>query len=162
MKKQELLNLRNLAGLVGDFIRYWGFRRIHGQIWVVIYLSDKPLSGVEIVQVLQVSKALVSPALKELEAEGLILPSESENAKTKRYRAEDDVEKIIKGVLKRREQPLIGKISKSFAKLSREATAQSAWSAERLEKMGGMIKTAQLTLNLLLDTEEFLEASLTS
>jgi DNA-binding transcriptional regulator GbsR (MarR family) len=98
MKKQELINLQRLSAAIGLFIRYWGFRKIHGEIWSVVYLSPKALSGVEIGKTLKVSKALVSRALKELEAEGLIFQTESENSKTKRYAAEEDVAKIIQGV----------------------------------------------------------------
>lgn len=154
MTKQSLIKLRNLAGFVGDFIRYWGFRRIHGQIWTVIYLSQKPLSGVEIVKLLSVSKALVSPALKELESEGLILQIESENSKTKRYQAEENVEKIIHDVLNRRERPMMREISNSFAVLA--AKGDAAFRPQRIENMEKMIQTAQMSLNLLLDSPPLL------
>ena len=113
MTKQEkstVTALREMAELVGNFIRYWGFRKIHGEIWTIVYLSGVPLSGVELVEILDVSKALVSPALKELEAEGLITQTESENSKTKRYVAQDDVFSVIRKVLNRREKPMIEKI----------------------------------------------------
>ena len=150
MKKQELLALKQLATGIGSFIRYWGFRNIHGEIWTTIYLSKEPLSGIEICTLLNVSKALVSPALKELEAEGLIRQTVSENSKTKRYQAEEDVNKVIHGVLKRREKPMIEKIQQSYSELGQAVSDKSVLNSERLQKMGAMIQIAEIGLSTLL------------
>ena len=116
MKKQTEKHLAALSGAVGDFIRYWGFRRIHGEIWTQIYLSKDPLSGVELTQRLGVSKALVSPALKELEDYKLILVRKEDN-KTKRYFANPDVFDVIKDILQKREMQLIEKALSYFGKI---------------------------------------------
>jgi DNA-binding transcriptional regulator GbsR (MarR family) len=153
MKKQELLKLQELSTLIGHFIRYWGFRNIHGQVWSVVYLAKVPMSGIEIGKLLKVSKALMSPALKELEAEGLIRKTTSENSKTKRYVAEDDVVKIIHGVLNRREKPMIDKIQKSYHQLSQQVSVSESLNSERLQSMGLMIQLAQMGLGTLLETD---------
>ena len=154
MGKQELLILQKLSVGIGQFIRYWGFRKIHGEIWTAAYLSAKPMSGIEIGKLLKVSKALVSPALKELEAEGLILQTQSENSKTKRYVAEDNVAKIIQGVLKRREIPMIEKIQQSHSELSEKSANNESINVERLQKMGMMIQMAKFGLGTLLETNQ--------
>jgi DNA-binding transcriptional regulator GbsR (MarR family) len=154
MEKQELLRLQKLAVGIGQFIRYWGFRKIHGEIWALIYLSPAPLSGIEIGKILKVSKALISPALKELAAEGLILQTKSENSKTKRYIAEEDVAKIIQGVLKRREIPMIEKIQQQYNDLLGVSPNKEFVKRERLEKMGTMIQTAQMGLSTMLNLEQ--------
>jgi len=41
---------KRLADSVGDFIRYWGFKEVHGRIWVHIYLSDNPITAKELTQ----------------------------------------------------------------------------------------------------------------
>lgn len=152
MKKKDLLKLQKLSASIGHFIRYWGFRKIHGEIWAVVYLSLKPLSGIEIGKTLKVSKALVSPALKELEAEGLIIQTESENSKTKRYIAEDNVEKIIRGVLKRREVPMINKIHKQHHELLLQSEVKEILNLERLQKMGMLIQMAQIGLGTFVES----------
>lgn len=154
MKKQDLLKVRKLAQNIGHFIRYWGFRQIHGEIWALVYLSEKPLSGIEIGQYLKVSKALVSPALKELEAEGLIRRAPSENSKTKRYEAEEDVIQIIHAVLKRREWPMMEQIHQSYEDVKKSLPQDAAIQADRLEKMGMMIQMGQLGLMTLLNINE--------
>ena len=153
MKQKQSRSLLQLSTFIGQFIRYWGFRKIHGEIWSVVYLSKTPLSGVELGRILKVSKALISPALKELEAEGLIRPADSENSKTKRYQAEEDVTKIIQGVLKRREKPLIENIQKCHKQLSQESDVGESLNLKRLVKMGDMIQMAQLGLSTLFESE---------
>jgi DNA-binding transcriptional regulator GbsR (MarR family) len=153
MEKQELLRLQKLAAGIGQFIRYWGFRKIHGEIWAVVYLHKVPMSGIEIGKLLKVSKALVSPAIKELEEEGLIRQTKSENSKTKRYEAEEDVSKIIHGVLRRREKPMIDKIQQSHLQLSQKNSKIESINIERLESMGQMIQMAQFGLGRLLELD---------
>jgi DNA-binding transcriptional regulator GbsR (MarR family) len=155
MKKQELTKIRQLAKGIGQFIRYWGFRNIHGEIWALVYLSKEPLSGIELSQILKVSKALVSPALKELEAEGLIQQSASENAKTKRYVAQEDVASIIQGVLKRREFQMLAKVNKSYEHLRTQARVGDGLDTDRLQSLGLMIQMAQLGLASLIDSKNF-------
>jgi len=133
-------NLHNLAVTVGDFIRYWGFRRIHGEIWTCIYLSQAPLSGIELAKLLKVSKALISPALKELEDYALIQRVVSEDSKTKRYTANPDVFGVIQQVLLGREMLLLKKARAQFDHLYRGDT--TGLDASRMEELGSMIGAA--------------------
>lgn len=147
-----------MAELVGDFIRYWGFRKIHGEIWTIVYLSRESLSGADLVEILDVSKALVSPALKELEAEGLIFQTDSENSKTKRYVAEDDVLRVIKKVLDRREKPMIEKILGAQVRLEKDVLGLRPGlgpivNEERFRKLRRMTEVAQMSLQMISDSE---------
>lgn len=153
MKKQELLKIHQLSTLIGQFIRYWGFRNIHGEVWTVVYLSQQPLSGIEIGKLLKVSKALISPALKELETEGLIRQTKSENSKTKRYEAEDNLTEIIHGVLKRREKLMLDKIQKSHSGLVELGNNCESINQERLQTIGHMIQMAQFGLHTILQID---------
>ena len=148
-KKQTDLALRRLAKQVGRFIRYWGFRQIHGEIWTVVYLSQQPRSGVEIGRVLGVSKALISPALKQLKREGLLQSVDSLNGREKRYQAIDDVEAVIRGVLRRREHPLLEGIYQSFVGV--EARPGNDLNSQRAERLGAMVRAARDTLGVLLE-----------
>lgn len=139
MKKQTEKHLAALSEAVGNFIRYWGFRRIHGEIWTQIYLNAAPLSGVELTERLGVSKALVSPALKELELHKLIVVK-NEDGKTKRYVANPDVFQVIRDVLMNREIKLIEKALLQFGKV--EATEDAALDPQRLKNLGQMISVA--------------------
>lgn len=155
MEEQAFNNLseaRELARSVGEFIRYWGFRNIHGEIWAMVYLAETPPSGKELTELLDVSKALVSPALQELLDEGLIAQAESENSKTKRYEAVEDVITVIRSVLNRRERPMMDRIIESHGKLKKRAP--HGFNSRRLKKMGSMINTAHLGLAFLSEPSE--------
>ena len=155
MEQQQIEELRKaqpLAQSVGEFIRYWGFRNIHGEIWAMVYLSESPLSGKDLTDILDVSKALVSPALHELVEEGLITATESENSKTKRYEAVEDVMTIIKDVLNRRERPMMDRITQSHAEL--KSGSKKELNPERLLKMGKMIQSAEMALLFLSEPGE--------
>jgi DNA-binding transcriptional regulator GbsR (MarR family) len=155
MNKQESQKLRQLALVVGDFIRYWGFRKIHGEIWTVVFLSQKPLSGVEIERLLDVSKALVSPAIQELVHEGLIRPAASENSKTKRYEAVENVAQVIRGVLRRREQPMLAEAAEKHTALLEVTDGDEALNTKRLEVLGTMIQSANFSLLALINEDDF-------
>ena len=162
MKKQssrhsaalEEKKLRALSDSVGDFIRYWGFRRIHGQIWAQVYLSRRSLSGAELTERLGVSKALVSPALKELESHGLI-QTVLDGQKTKRYRAEPDAFKVIKDVLCRRESRMIGQALENFRALQEVHLAagpeKSLLAGDRVKELSVMVELAQFLLSFLIE-----------
>lgn len=144
VKKKEDEALRGLSLAVGDFIRYWGFRRIHGQIWTQIYLSSVPLCGADLTRKLNVSKALVSPALSELEAFGLIKQTDGD-LKTKFYLAQPDVFGVIRKILESREQVLIRKALEQFQKVDR---ARESLDPERLASLERMMSSAQAALHL--------------
>lgn len=154
MNKQQLIKLRRLASLVGDFIRYWGFRRIHGQIWTVIYLSRQELSGAELGEILKVSKALISPALKELVKEGLIFQVDSQDAKTKRYGAVEDIENVIRRVLDRREKPMVTQIELAFADLQKTSNSKD-FNPNHIQVMQSMVSYARMGLELIVNSEDF-------
>lgn len=149
--------LRQLSSSVGDFIRYWGFRRIHGQIWTQLYLSARPVSGADLSRRLKVSKALISSALGELLAYDLILAQDLDG-KTKLYRAHPDVFKVIKKILKDREAQLIKNAQDHFNALeqivAKQPDDQSDLSSKRMQKLGEMISAAALGVDILIMDQE--------
>lgn len=155
-KETEVL-LRQLSASVGDFIRYWGFRRIHGQIWTQLYLSARPVSGADLSRRLKVSKALISSALGELLAYELILAQDLDG-KTKLYRAHPDVFKVIKKILQEREAQLIKNAQDHFNALekivAKEPLDQSDVSTKRMQKLGEMISAAALGVDILIMDQE--------
>lgn len=151
--------LRALSLSIGDFIRYWGFRRIHGALWAQLFLSREPLSGTELARRLKVSKALVSPALGELEAHKLIRQSKAPNDKTILYEAVSDVNSVIKHVLKTRERPLLAEVDRRFESVSRSKKKPETLSTERLDELQAMIRAANLMLELMLGEDDLMNLS---
>jgi DNA-binding transcriptional regulator GbsR (MarR family) len=149
--EHELDAIRSFAASVGDFIRYWGFRRVHGQIWSVLYLSRVALSGADLTRLLGVSKALVSPALAELEKLGLLARSGGDS-KTKTFVAVEDVYAVIAGVLRTRETQLIEAAAEAVERL-RTATDKGGTgrvNRQRLEQVAAMVDAGRSGLALIL------------
>lgn len=147
--------VRDLALSVGDFIRYWGFRRVHGAIWAQLFLSRRPMSCTELAEHLNFTKALISPALAELEQWGLIELAEAPDSRTILYRAVADVDSVIKRVLREREVVLIKAISQNY-KLTKRQMGEDV-DPERLEELGAMIGAASAMLQILLGVEPVVE-----
>jgi len=138
--------LKRLAGAVGDFIRYWGFRRIHGQVWTQVYLSATPLSGADLTRTLGVSKALVSPALKELEFYDLIRRAAGGDEKTKRYEANPDVFSVIQKVLREREQKLLARAAQGVEAAQKACANSPAVNPQRLQQLAEMVASANIAI----------------
>ncbi len=140
---------RKLSASVGDFIRYWGFRRIHGEIWTQLFLSAEGLSGTQLARRLDVSKALVSPALSELETHGLIR-LEKVAGRDRIYTANEDVFSVVRKVLLSREVKMLEEAQKHFRDLvrHREDFPSAHIRGSRVEKVGELFDYASLLLKV--------------
>ena len=98
----------DVCDAIGDFIEYWGFKRIHGRVWALVALSAKPLPQVEIAQELGVSRSLVSGVVAELVDRGLLRPTEAK--RNTPYTAMTDFWPTVAAVLRSREWLLLEKV----------------------------------------------------
>ncbi|MBX9767093.1 MAG: hypothetical protein K2X47_07475, partial [Bdellovibrionales bacterium] len=143
--------LRRLSLSVGDFIRYWGFRRIHGAIWTQLYLSSVPLSCADLTDRLGLSKALISPALGELCKYGLISDAPAPNEKTKVYLATENITDVVQRVLKNREAKMLKRIVSDFSSFELTDASSADLNPTRIKALGEMIASAYLILESILD-----------
>lgn len=158
-KKTET-HLQKLSLSIGNFIRYWGFRRIHGAIWTQLYLSKTPLSCTDLTQNLGLSKALISPALDELCRYKLIHETPSPNDKTKLYQATDNINEVIRHVLKTREAKILKEISHDFNLFNKTESQSENINQERVQSLNEMIHSANLMLEIILAQNDFLNLPL--
>src|SRR5262249_7905440 len=139
-----------LANEIGEFICYWGFKRIHGRIWTHIYLSRVPLDAAALRKKLRVSKALMSLSLNDLLAYEVILESGKSLRGTQTYVANPQILDIILNVLRAREKKLINKIEeqyKAISSLKADSIGAEGVNPNRIESLGEMIQLAQHTLD---------------
>lgn len=138
--------LDDLADEVGQFMEYWGFKKIHGIIWLHLFLSHEPLDAGELIKRIGISKASVSVTLKELTEFGVILEAGKGPKGTRTYRAVEDVVQPILKTIRRRERRMIGRIQASFDQLrslSLEQHSGFGINASRMEMLGEMIHLAK-------------------
>lgn len=153
MKKDEWKNLPELeefASQVGSFMEYWGFKKVHGQIWCHMYLSSEPLDASELMKRLDISKALVSISLKELLDFEVIEEAGKSPRGTRLYKAREDLRATILDTLRRRERKMMSRIMGAFTLLEKLDEAElEAHRIEqrRLEFLGMMIRMVDMSLD---------------
>lgn len=146
--------LEDLANEVGDFICYWGFKKIHGRLWTHIYLSNEPLDAGQLMQRLRVSKALISLSLNDLLRYDVIVEAGKSSRGTQTYLPNPDVLEVILNVLRRRERKMLAKAETSHRMLSSigpDRMTAGCVHVERLEALGRMINQAQNAMSSLLE-----------
>jgi DNA-binding transcriptional regulator GbsR (MarR family) len=74
----------------------WGVNRTVGQIYALLYLSDRPLNAEEIVEALGVSRSNVSMGLKELDSWRLVRKRHLPTDRRDHFETPDDVWEILR------------------------------------------------------------------
>ena len=160
LKKGEQLapEVMQLAHAVGQFIEYWGFKSIHGRIWTLLYLSQDPLSAVELSRRLGVSKTLMSFSIAELLEYEVIEPVGKGVKRTLFFRANPQITTVILNVLRRRERPMMSEIESAFLRLQDAPGASSAAlqvDQLQLDRLGEWIHAGKSALDhLVLKSDE--------
>lgn len=138
--------LEELSERIGEFIHYWGFKRIHGKIWCHLYLSKHPLDASELIRRVGVSKALVSISLRELLEHDVIAEAGKSHSGTQLYRAMPNLTAVIVQVLKQRERRMLARIQAACLAVKAGPGIES----QRLSQLGAMIEDAAAALDAIL------------
>ncbi|MEC7278254.1 MAG: hypothetical protein VXV96_18170 [Bdellovibrionota bacterium] len=147
-KEQLVRDVDALCESVGEFIRYWGFKKIHGKIWCHLFLSTQPLDATELIERTEVSKACMSQSLAEL-LDYQVIEVLDDSKKKKQYIPNRNILTVITGVLRKREQNILCSIHSQFRAVenfNEEQLELVGVDKKRLEKLGGMIKFAEKLL----------------
>ncbi len=144
-----LPEMQELAEQIGEFIHYWGFKRIHGKIWTHLFLAERPLDAADLVRQMKISKALVSISLREL-MEYEVIEEVGKSARgTHLYRPNPDILKVILAVLRSREKRMLTRIQAAAEALERTAThdrQDNELSDKALGQLGALVTKAQMGL----------------
>jgi DNA-binding transcriptional regulator GbsR (MarR family) len=156
LKKNNIPNeLEALANQVGSFIEYWGFKKIHGQIWTHIWLAKSPIDATTLVKRLNVSKALVSLAIKDLMLYEVVRVVGQGDRRKILLEANPDIQTVIANVLKNRETKMLESINTQFEKtnaLSEQIKNEINLDDGKFQAMQIMIQMAQFALGSLIET----------
>ena len=58
-RSEERALLHEVADAVGALMEFWGFKRIMGRVWTLLYLRDEPLSMADLCEQLEISTGAV-------------------------------------------------------------------------------------------------------
>lgn len=147
---------------MGRITAFWGFSKIMGQLYGLLYLSPKPLTLDEMAESLSISKGNVSINIRALERWNMVRQVWIKGDRKDFYEAETDFWKIIRGVLKEREKKefdqalgSIGGLRKRGEEIHKKAkTAETAFTVERLKKLEDFISTMDQLVGMMLTLED--------
>ena len=148
--------LLELADQVGRFMEYWGFKKIHGLLWVHIYLAKEPLDATTLVKRLKVSKALVSLASRDLLKYNVIRVVGQGDRGRIFFESNPDLIQVISSVLRMRERKILAQIGSSHKNLQKAKAAHPECEnldSDKIQKLGEMIQNAEDTLDALINSD---------
>ena len=143
----ELEKVRdNFIETIGQLSTSLGLSQVVGQLYAILYLSNKPLSLDDMVEILGISKGNVSVNIRELERWGAARRVWVKGSRRDHYESESDVLKVVlnhlkEGIERRMNNTMdaIGKmltvLEESKKGLSRAETRTAIIYAERLNKI---------------------------
>lgn len=101
----------NLPPVIQTFVMHfgemgsrWGINRTVGQIYALLYISEKPLNAEEIVEALNFSRSNVSMGLKELDSWRLIIMKHMPNDRREYFTTPDDIWQIVRTLVEERKK----------------------------------------------------------
>ena len=147
---------------MGRITSFWGFSKIMGQLYGLLYLSPRPLMLDEMAENLSVSKGNVSINIRALERWSMVRQVWIKGDRKDFYEAETDFWKIIRGVLKEREKKefdqalgSIGGLRKRGEEIHKKTkSTETAFAVERLKKLEDFISTMDQLVGMLLTLED--------
>lgn len=147
---------------MGKITAFWGFSKIMGQLYGLLYLSPKSLTLDEMAESLSISKGNVSINIRALERWNMVRQVWIKGDRKDFYEAETDFWKIIRGVLKEREKKefdqalvSIGGLRKRGEEVHKKAkSAETAFAVERLKKLEDFISTMDQLVGMMLTLED--------
>jgi len=134
----------DLANQIGAFLQYWGFKKVHGRIWTILYLSKNSLDAADLRHRLKISKALVSLSIRDLLRYGVVVEVGKSRRGTTLYKASEDVRPAIVKVLQERENEMISRIARAH----KECADLDPMNLNRLEIDGDRLKTLEQMIDL--------------
>ena len=135
MAVKEMELLQEVADAVGSLMEFWGFKRVMGRIWALLYLRGEPLVAADLCEQLDISTGAASMALAELEHWAVVRRSRKPGDRREYFEAETDIWKMISRVLRERELLQIERALEIFDR-----------AREQLQRSGAPGEQARLSL----------------
>lgn len=155
MEKKTIPELDDLADQVGEFIRYWGFKKVHGQIWLHLFLAAEPLDAGALMKRLKISKALASMSLADLLEYKVILQRGKSKAGTQLYATNPNLMEAILNVLRSRERKMLSRIQAGYKDLKKlSAEEKKSLHPEKLKELGEFLEAGEQLLDAYLQFKD--------
>lgn len=148
--------LLEVVDSIGEFVSYWGFRRVHGRVWGLVYLTATPPTSPEIARRLDISKGMTSLAITELIEHGLIRKGPKGPHGAQSYVAESDIAKVVRQVLATRERVMLQRAIDGMQSLANETTCppgSELIANDRLLMLHDLTSSCSSVLDMVINTD---------
>lgn len=129
----------------GEMGSLWGINRTMAQIHALLFISDKPLSAVEIMEELQISRGNVSMALRELIAWGIASRVHVKGERKEYYTTEKDVWDMFRVIARERKKrevdPTINVLRESVTRLQDLPEAEAQYERQQIKNLLDFFET---------------------
>ena len=140
------------ADAIGDIIEHWGFRKVLGRVWTVLFIGAEAMPAAEIGERLSMSAGATSMALTELQRWGVVKRVWKPGERKEFFEAETDFWRMISKVFNERERLLAVSVRERLersAKLLREAPTGplAKTRIDRVERLLSFVLVAEAALD---------------
>lgn len=146
----------NLSPLAQNFVLHfgemgsrWGINRTVGQIYALLFLSERPLNADEIAEALLFSRSNVSMGLKELESWRLVRLQHLPNDRREYFSAPEDVWSIFRTLAeerrKREVDPTLSMLRDAI--MVTTTAVEDRYAQKRMREMHDLIELATMWFN---------------
>jgi DNA-binding transcriptional regulator GbsR (MarR family) len=154
-KEQERRLLHEAADAVGALMEFWGFKRVMGRVWALLYLREDALSAAELCDQLSISSGAASMALAELERWAVVRRIRKPGDRREYFEAETEIWKMISRVLRERELVQIERALEVFERAREKlrtlpAPGERARLQDIADRLGKLVDLARVGRALLM------------
>jgi len=140
------------ADAIGDVIEHWGFRKVLGRVWTVLFISGEPLPAGAIGDRLSMSAGAVSMALTDLQRWGVIHRVWRPGERREFFQAETDFWRMISKVFDERErliaQSVRSRLERALALLDRApASDEQRMRVDRVQRLLAFVIVGEAALD---------------
>jgi DNA-binding transcriptional regulator GbsR (MarR family) len=140
-REAELLH--EVADTVGALMEFWGFKRVMGRVWTMLYLRGEPRSAAQLCEELAISSGAASMTLAELEHWAVVRRSRKPGDRREYFEAETDVWKMISRVLRERELLQIERALDVFDRAREQLARTDQDMADRIGRLADLARVGR-------------------
>jgi DNA-binding transcriptional regulator GbsR (MarR family) len=129
----------------GEMGTRWGTNRSVAQIQALLYLSPRPMSADEIVDLLSLARSNVSTGLRELQAYGLVRMTHVLGDRRDYFDSLHDVWELFRVIIDQRKQRELNPTLLMLKKCAAEVESEADTDAITKERMKNMLKFVETT-----------------
>jgi DNA-binding transcriptional regulator GbsR (MarR family) len=129
----------------GEMGTRWGTNRSVAQIQALLYLSPRPMSADEIVELLSLARSNVSTGLRELQAYGLVRMTHVLGDRRDYFESLHDVWELFRVIIDQRKQRELNPTLSMLRKCAAEVETEAGTDDITKERMKNMLKFVETT-----------------